>query len=138
MVALKQPGLRRYLRLQQALAAAQSAELEPGDPVYIPYFWWHQVQSLERFNVPVNYGWTAAGVRFGRPHDRLPHGVLTLWHLPARQRTAWRSVFDHSVFQSGPGPVAHLPPENRGALGPMAPAFAAHIKAALLMRPQRS
>jgi hypothetical protein len=138
MVPLEQPDLRRYPRFQHALAAAQSAELEAGDAVYIPYLWWHHVQSLERFNVLVNYWWDDASVQFGSPYDCLLHGFLTLRHLPARQRAAWRAVFDHYVFQSDADPVAHLPPENRGALGPMTPELAAHIRAALLKRLQRS
>jgi mannose-6-phosphate isomerase-like protein (cupin superfamily) len=138
MVPLERPDLRRYPRFQHALAAAQSAELEPGDAVYIPYFWWHHVQSLDRFNILVNYWWDDASVQFGSPYDCLLHGFLTLRHLPARQRAAWRAVFDHYVFQSGDDPVAHLPPENRGALGAMTPELAAHIRAALLKRLQRS
>jgi hypothetical protein len=132
------PDLTRYPRYAQALAAAQTAELEPGDAVYIPYFWWHHVKSLEQFNVLVNYWWDNASVHFGSPYDCLLHGFLTLRHLPANQRAAWRAVFDHYVFQTDGDPVAHLPPERRGALGPMTAELAAHIKAALLKRLQRS
>jgi hypothetical protein len=138
MVSLEEPDLTRYPRYQQALAAAQSAELEPGDAVYIPYFWWHHVKSLERFNVLVNYWWDSAELHLGSPYDCLLHGFLTLRHLPANQRAAWRAVFDHYVFQSDVDPVAHLPPERRGALGPMTAELAAHIRTALLKRLQRS
>jgi hypothetical protein len=138
MVSLDEPDLVRYPRYQQALAAAQTAELEPGDAVYIPYFWWHHVKSLERFNVLVNYWWDNAGTHFGSPYDCLLHGFLTLRHLPANQRAAWRALFDHYVFQTDGDPVAHLPPERRGALAPMTAELAAHIRAALLKRLQRS
>jgi hypothetical protein len=137
MVSLDEPDLTRYPRFEQALAAAQSTELEPGDAVYIPYFWWHHVKSLERFNVLINYWWDAAETKFGSPYDCLLHGFLTLRHLPAHQRAAWRAVFDHYVFQTEADPVAHLPPERRGALGEMTPELAAHIKAALLKRLNR-
>jgi hypothetical protein len=138
MVSLDEPDLSRYPRYRQALAAAQTAELEPGDAVYIPYLWWHHVKSLERFNVLVNYWWDSANVHFGSPYDCLLHGFLTLRHLPPNQRAAWRAVFDHYVFQTDGDPVAHLPPERRGALGPMSAELAAHIKSALLKRLQRS
>jgi hypothetical protein len=137
MVSLDEPDLTRYPRFEQALAAAQSTELEPGDAVYIPYFWWHHVKSLERFNVLINYWWDAAETKFGSPYDCLLHGFLTLRHLPPQQRAAWRAVFDHYVFQTEADPVAHLPPERRGALGEMTPELAAHIKAALLKRLNR-
>jgi Cupin-like domain len=138
MVCLEEPDLLRYPRYQEALAVAQTAELEPGDAVYIPYFWWHHVKSLERFNVLVNYWWDSAGAHFGSPYDCLLHGFLTLRHLPANQRAAWRAVFDHYVFQSHGDPVEHLPPDRRGALAPMTAELAAHLKAALLKRLQRS
>jgi hypothetical protein len=137
MVCLEEPDLVRYPRYRQALATAQSAELEPGDAVYIPYFWWHHVKSLEPFNVLVNYWWDSAPAHFGSPYDCLLHGFLTLRHLPPNQRAAWRAVFDHYVFQTDADPMAHLPPERRGALAPMTAELAAHIKSALLKRLQR-
>ena len=36
--------------LASETASAQTAELEPGDAIYIPYFWWHHVRSLTGFN----------------------------------------------------------------------------------------
>jgi hypothetical protein len=138
MVSLDQPDLIRYPRFEEALATAQVAELEPGDAIFIPYFWWHNVKSLEKFNVLVNYWWDDAKLKFGSPYDCLLHGFLTLRQLPANQRAAWRAVFDHYVFQTDADPVAHLPPERRGALGEMTPELAAHIKSALLKRLSRS
>jgi hypothetical protein len=137
MVSLEEPDLIRYPRFEQAQASAQVAELEPGDAIFIPYFWWHHVKSLERFNVLVNYWWDAAKLKFGSPYDCLLHGFLTLRQLPDNQRAAWRAVFDHYVFQTDVDPVAHLPPERRGALGEMTPELAAHIRAALLKRLSR-
>jgi Cupin-like domain len=138
MVSLEEPDLVRYPRFEQALATAQVAELEPGDAIFIPYFWWHHVKSLERFNVLVNYWWDEANRNLGSPYDCLLHGFLTLRHLPANQRAAWRAMFDHYVFQSEADPVAHLPPERRGALSEMTPELAAHIRAALLKRLSRT
>jgi hypothetical protein len=138
MVSLKDPDLVRYPRFEQALDAAETAELQPGDAVYIPYFWWHHVESLENFNVLINYWWDSALPKLGSPYDCLLHGILTLRHLPANQRAAWRAVFDHYVFQTGADPVAHLPPDRRGALGEMTPELAAQIKSGLLKRLSRT
>ena len=137
MVSLEEPDFAKYPRFEAALAHAQTAELEPGDAVYIPYMWWHHVTSLEKFNVLINYWWDAAAPAFGSPYDCLLHGFLTLRHLPEPQRAAWRAVFDHFVFQTGGDPVAHLPKERRGALGDMTPELASHIKAALQRRLHR-
>ena len=137
MVTLDEPDFEKYPRFRDALASAQTAELEPGDAIYIPYFWWHHVRSLTRFNVLVNYWWNDAEPRFGLPYDALLHAFLTIRHLPPDQRAAWRGVFDHYVFETGGDPVAHLPKDARGALGPMTPGLAAQIKAALLRRLNR-
>jgi Cupin-like domain len=138
MVSLEKPDLSLYPRFEKALASAQVAELEAGDAIFIPYFWWHHVKSLERFNVLVNYWWDEASGKFGSPYDCLLHSFVTLRHLPPNQRAAWRAVFDHYVFQTDADPVAHLPVERRGALGEMTPQLAEHIKSALLKRLNRS
>ena len=137
MVSLDEPDLVRYPRFERALATAQVAELAPGDAIYIPYFWWHHVKSLERFNVLVNYWWNEWESASGSPYDVLLHALLMLRPLPANQRAAWRAVLDHYVFETGGDPVAHLPPESRGALAPMTPELAAQLRAGLLRRLSR-
>lgn len=132
MVSLYEPDFERYPRFREALAHAQTAELGPGDALYIPYFWWHHVESLERFNVLVNYWWNTAR-NFGvSALDCLLHGVLALRELPPVQRDAWRIVFDHYVFQRNGDPMAHLPADNRGLFGAMTPERAREIKAILV------
>jgi hypothetical protein len=116
MVSLHAPDFAKYPRFEHALAAAEQAELGPGDAIYIPYFWWHHVDSLEGFNVLVNYWWNSARPGMGKPFDVLLHAILTLRELPPSQRNVWRAVFDHYVFQTGGDPAAHLPPHARGVL----------------------
>lgn len=117
MVRLDTPDYERYPKFKDALAHAQTADLEPGDAIYIPYFWWHHVESLDRFNVLVNYWWNDAEPDLGSPFDCLLHGLLALRDMPPRYREVWRMMFDHYVFKKHGEPVAHLPPEARGALG---------------------
>jgi hypothetical protein len=132
MVSLDEPDLERYPRFADALAVAQTADLEAGDAIYIPYFWWHHVRSLERFNVLVNYWWNDARPPLRSPYDCLLHAMLALRELPAHQREAWRNVFDYYVFQTHGDPVAHLALESRGGLGPMAPERASQLQMMLL------
>jgi cupin-like protein len=132
MVSLYEPDFVRYPRFKQALEHAQSAELEPGDALFIPYFWWHHVESLERFNVLVNYWWNNAPNFGASPLDCLLHAVLALRDLPAVQREAWSTVFDYYVFQRSGDPMEHLGNENRGLFGPMTPERAREIKAILV------
>jgi hypothetical protein len=129
------PDLDRFPRFAEAMAAAQSAELEPGDAIYIPYLWWHGVDSLEPVNLFINYWWNPAMPGLGAPFDALLHGFLAFRHLPAEQRAVWRTMFDHYIFCADGDPAAHLPPGARGVMGAPTPeqlqAMRAMLKQAL-------
>jgi hypothetical protein len=130
MVTVNSPDLERFPRFVEALRHARSAELEPGDAIYIPYGWWHQVESLTPFNVLVNYWWNDARPA-GSPFDALLHGMLTLRDLPAEQRALWRAMFEHYVFTAPDEALSHLTREQRGMLGPPSPERTQAIRAIL-------
>jgi hypothetical protein len=130
MVSLKSPDFTRFPRFAEALRQARTAELGPGDAIYIPYAWWHHVESLAPFNALVNYWWNDAR-QAGSPFDAMLHAVLTLRDLPAAQRAAWRHIFDHYVFTAPDEALSHLPREQRGMLGPPSPERAAAIRGIL-------
>jgi hypothetical protein len=117
MVDPANPDLDRYPRFKEAMANAQCAELEPGDAIYIPYHWWHGVDSLERVNLFINYWWNDAPPGGGRPYDALMHALFAFKTLPPDQRAVWRTIFDHYVFEANGDPAGHLPLEARGMLG---------------------
>ncbi|MDP3404167.1 MAG: cupin-like domain-containing protein [Brevundimonas sp.] len=126
MVSLRDPDMERFPRFSEAMAHALTAELEPGDALYIPPLWWHQVEALSPLNLLVNYWWTASGAP-PSPFEALIHSVMTVRALPAAQREAWRQMFDHYVFEANGDPAAHLPAASRGVLGPMTPTLARRI-----------
>jgi len=117
MVSLQSPDLARFPRFAEALRHSRSAELAPGDAIYIPYGWWHHVESLTPFNVLANYWWNDAR-QAGSPFDCMLHAMLTLRDLPPEQRDVWRAMFEHYVFTSPDEALAHLPREMRGLQGP--------------------
>ncbi len=117
MVPLHDPDLERFPRFAEALRHAQTAELEAGDALYIPYGWWHHVESLTPFNVLVNYWWNTAP-RMGSPFGVLLHAALSLRDMPADQRAVWRALFEHFIFTDPETSMGHLRPEQRGLLGP--------------------
>lgn len=137
MVHLTAPDLARYPRFADALAAAQTAELEPGDAIYIPYHWYHHVEALEPFNLLVNYWWDPAPAGPGSPWDAMMAGLMALRRLPADQRRAWAAMFAHYVFLADGDPGAHLPPEARGILGATSPADLEAMRRALLANLQK-
>ncbi len=136
MVHLTAPDLDRYPRFAAALEAAQTAELEPGDAVYIPYHWYHHVEALERFNLLVNYWWDPAPAGPGSPWDAMMAGLMALRRLPPDQRRAWQAMFDHYVFLMDGDPGAHLPAEARGILGATGLQDLEQMRRALLARLQ--
>ena len=131
MVHLSAPDHARYPRFERALAVAQTAELAPGDAVYIPYSWWHAVHSLDPVSVLVNYWWNDARSDLPKPWDALLHAMLALKQLPPQQRRAWKATFDRYVFMTEGDPGDHLPEYARGILGEMTPQAAAHAIAML-------
>jgi len=117
LVDLHNPDLERFPRFSEALKRAQVSELEPGDAIYIPFHWWHGVDSLEPVNFFVNYWWNDARAGAGNPYDALLHAVYAIKTLPPDQRAVWRMVFDHYIFGLNGDPVEHLPEHARGMLG---------------------
>ena len=65
MVHVTAPDLTSYPRYKTALAVALEAELKPGDAIFIPADWFHHVETLDSFNVLVNYWWPESR----RAHD---------------------------------------------------------------------
>jgi hypothetical protein len=118
MVDLNAPDFDRYPRFAEALAHAQTAELEAGDVIFIPYMWWHGVQALERFNILVNYWWD----EHARP-ELLPPRVammiarLAFSDMSPEQRGRWRAMFDHYIFNDDDNAMEHLPEHARGIFG---------------------
>jgi hypothetical protein len=139
LVRLHEPDLERFPRFREALTAAVTAELGPGDAIFIPPLWWHHVESLEPFNLLVNYWWHAAGgaeIGSAAGFDSLLHAILNLRALPAPVREAWRALFDYYVFGT-PGDVsAHIPEQRRGVLGDITPADAERLRVGLAQRLQ--
>ena len=131
LVDLQAPDLDRYPRFADALAVAQAAELAPGDAIYIPYHWWHAVDSLDAVNLFVNYWWNPAPANSGNPYDALMFALYAIRSLPPDQRAVWRTVFDHYVFEANGDPAAHIPPQARGVLGPRTAEQAERMRATL-------
>jgi hypothetical protein len=121
MVDPHTPDLERYPRFAEAMKTAQWAELEAGDAIYIPYHWWHGVDSLEPVNLFINYWWSDSPEDAGGPYDALMHAFFALKILPPEQREVWRMVFDHYVFCADGDPGEHLPEHARGILGAPTP-----------------
>jgi hypothetical protein len=95
LVDFRAPDFARFPRFRAALEQARVFELEPGDAIYIPPLWWHHVESLERFNVLVNYWWKGAFDAPSEPGSMFDALMLCrsrLDGMPAEQQRAWGAL----------------------------------------------
>jgi hypothetical protein len=118
MVDLDRPDFDAHPRFRDALAAATVAEVMPGDVLYIPYMWWHHVQSTQALNIQINYWWNTAEA-LGQPIHVLFLAMMGLRDLPPHQNRAWKAMFDHFVFHQSDPVADHLPKAQRGLMGAM-------------------
>ncbi len=137
MVDFAAPDFDRYPRFAEAQDAALVADLGPGDVLYYPALWWHQVDALAAFNVMVNYWWNPVPAHIDTPQTTLLHALLSLRDRPDSEKAAWRELFDYYVFGDSAQAGAHLPPAARGPLGPMDEMTARRLRAQLLNRMNR-
>ena len=90
LVDTRQPDLQRHPNFKIAMTHALTAELKPGDVIYLPSLWWHQVESLSSVNGLVNYWWTETSPVYGAPMDALTHALMAIKSLPGARNLPGR------------------------------------------------
>jgi hypothetical protein len=131
MADLNYPDFNRFPRLRGALAEARVADMQPGDALYYPSMWWHEVEAFDRFNIMMNYWWVDAPAFMGDPMDVLMHALLGLRDRSPAAKQAWRELFDYYVFGDAQLPRAHLPAHIQGVLAPMDEPVARQLRGAV-------
>lgn len=109
----------RFPQFEAIRDQALVAELGPGDALYLPKLWWHQVEATAPINGLVNYWWDGFAAGPDAPYTTMLLAMIAIAERPATERAAWRAFFDHYVFRSRGHPLAHLPEEQHGLLGPL-------------------
>jgi len=129
LAASSPPDDARYPMFAQVRDRAQVAELDAGDALFLPKLWWHQVEATAPFNGLVNYWWDAFSIGPDAPYTSLLLSMIAIAERPLQERLAWRAWFDHYVFRPSGHPLAHLPPDKHGILGPLKPDNYGRIRA---------
>lgn len=137
MVDFDNPDFEQYPNFAEAIEHGQVADLEPGDALYLPSMWWHQVESKSRFNVLINYWWSDSAKHMGPAMNVLYHALLSLRDKPEHEKQAWKHIFDYYIFGDPDRAGAHLPEEARGYLGEIDSAKARMLRALLLNKLNR-
>jgi hypothetical protein len=122
----------RFPLFEEIREQALRVELEAGDALYLPKLWWHKVESLAPLNGLVNYWWDAFSAGPDAPYTSMLLAMITIAERPPAERRAWKAFFDHYVFRTEGHPLAHLPPEQHGLLGPLKPENYARIRARIM------
>ena len=132
MVAMGDGELERFPRYREALDAALVADLEPGDAIYVPYLWWHGVQSRSGFNVLVNYWFNRDEASAAYPYVALLQLAYRAFReMPPEHRSAWRELYEHYVFQTGGDPMEAIAAPHRQSEQPADSAQIASLAKAL-------
>ena len=134
LAAAAPPDDDKYPLFRKIREQALCAELKPGDGIYIPKLWWHQIESTASFNSLVNYWWDAFASGPDAPYTSLLLSMIAIAERPPAERRAWKAFFDHYVFRSNGHPLQHLPEDQRGMLGPLKPDNYAAIRAIVMHR----
>lgn len=137
LVDFSNPDFVRYPRFREALESAMTAELGPGDAVFVPSMWWHHVEGLSRFNVLVNYWWSQSPPYIPTPMHALYHALWTIRDRPESEKQAWRNVFEYYVFGPRERATEHLPPPAHGDLGAIDDVQARRLRAMLINKLNR-
>lgn len=127
------PDFEKYPRFREAMAAAEVADLEPGDVLYMPSLWFHHVESQDNFGAMINFWWRDGPGYMNTPMLTLFHSLLTLRDMPKAERLRWRTLFDHYIFRpNDEDPLAHVPSDTQGLFSPMNAQIETQLKAYLI------
>jgi hypothetical protein len=132
LVDIEEPDLEKHPRFEEALEAGVTAELGPGDALYIPSLWWHAVASLDELGAMINFWWRDAEPPLLTPLNALYHSVITMKNLPPDELARWKTMFGHYIFGDNGDPVEHLPEKARGILGRRTPELVVRVKKLLI------
>ena len=137
LVDFKKPDFNKFPKFEKALKQAQTANLEPGDALFLPSMWWHHVESKGSFNGLVNYWWRDVPSFKGPGVEALKHAMLNIRDLPDVERQAWRAMFEHYVFSEQANKFDYMPEDARESLGALDSIKARRLRAWLLNKLNR-
>ena len=117
MVDIEDPDFEKYPNFKDAMDEGLTATLYPGDAIFIPSLWWHQVESFGDLNILINYWWRSTPSFMGNPMDGLLHSLMSIRDLPDHQKEYWRNLFNFLIFDYKEENFSHIPDDIAGSLG---------------------
>jgi hypothetical protein len=137
LVDFDNPDFEKFPRYRDAIPHGQIAELEPGDAVFIPCMWWHQVEALSSFNILINYWWNTFPKIRGQAMNVIYHALLSIRDRPEQEKQAWKHLLNYYVFDNNTQAGEYLPEATRGYLGTIDDDAARKLRSLLLQKLNR-
>ena len=72
----------KYPLFKEIRDKAISVDLSPGDALFLPKLWWHQVEATAPFNGLVNYWWDAFSAGPDAPYTTLLLAMIAISERP--------------------------------------------------------
>ena len=129
LVDVNNPDFSRFPKYKTALNHAYQVTLEPGDAIFIPSMWWHNVEALDSVNLLINYWWQTTPAYAGQPMDAIKHALLSVKALSKTQKQAWLNMLEHWLLSDE---VDYIPEDVRGSVGELDEKTARRLRAELL------
>lgn len=108
------PDFRKFPKYRAALKTALVADLKPGEMLFLPAYWWHNVESWD-LNILLNYWWPPDPRYYLLDDLTIWAGLMTVRHYPPHLKSVWRVFFEHYVMSENPN--SHLSPRAQGLMG---------------------
>lgn len=110
---LDTPDFETFPRLRDAFEHAQNVTLEPGDVLFIPRYWWHQVTTEGPFGMLANFWWGSYANPLEDPAVLFNQALAVMAGLSEADRAYWREMFRLHIADPRPAHFEHLPPDAR-------------------------
>jgi hypothetical protein len=113
MVNIKEPDFKRFPRFKAALERAVHVEMRAGDALFLPSFWWHEVDSVG-LNIMINFWWSECPDADLDALKNMLECLAIARRMPRHRREIMRTFYDHFVFDNADDPFPSVPPEHHG------------------------
>jgi len=117
LTSMDNPDFEKHPGFEEALKHRFTAQLNPGDAIYIPPGWWHHVRAEAPLNMLVNYWWSGKTAQINSPYAAMVHAMMAFKSLTEAERKVWGNMFDYFVFEKHGEAMGHIDPLQRGVLG---------------------
>ena len=121
LTSMDNPDFEKHPGFEEALKHRFTAQLNPGDAIYIPPGWWHHVRAEAPLNMLVNYWWSGKTAQINSPYAAMVHAMMAFKSLTEAERKVWGNMFDYFVFEKHGEAMGHIDPLQRGVLGGVPP-----------------